>query len=208
VDAVAIDPGVSIDWQPNTEPNLAGYHVYVKRHNGRWSRLTRHTITDTHYYYSDGREGQIYAVSAVNVYGMESKKTADEAGPSVPVLYEEDDPSVSVEGLWVTEAYDGPTNGKIRVARDAGAKLHFKFEGRQVKMLVAAYWTCGAANIYIDGELAAEVNMYSPETTYHVVVFDKPGLKNCDHLLTIEVLGSGNHEIDHNFVNVDAFEVR
>lgn len=208
VEAVAIDPGVSIDWQPNTEPNLAGYLVYKQRKNGRWRKLTSEPITDTHYYFQTGKAGQVYAVSAVNVYGIKSEKSIVEARPSVPVLYEESDPSITVEGLWVVEAYDGPTNGYIRVARDAGARLHFKFKGRQVKMLSAMYWTCGAANIYIDGELAATVNMYSPDAVYQVVVFDVPGLKYGDHVLTVEVLATGNHEVDHNFVNIDAFEVR
>ena len=35
-----------------------------------------------------------------------------------------------------------------------------------------------------------------------------PGLKNGEHILTVEVLGSGNPEGTYNFVNVDAFEVR
>jgi hypothetical protein len=208
VEAAAIDPGVSMDWQPNTEANLAGYHVYRQRDNGRWRKLTRQPIADNHYYLPDGEEGKVYAVSAVNVYGIESEKSVVEAHPSVPVLYEEDDPSITVEGLWVLESYDGPTNGHIRVARDAGSRMHFKFKGRQVKMLSAMYWTCGAANIYIDGELAAAINMYSPDTVYHVVVFDLPGLEYGDHVLTVEVLATGNHEVDHNFVNIDAFEVR
>ena len=62
--------------------------------------------------------------------------------------------------------------------------------------------------VYIDGELAASVNMYSAETTYHVVIFDIPGLQYGDHVLTVEALATGNHEVDHNFVNIDAFEVR
>jgi len=208
VEAVAIDPGVCIDWQPNTEANLAGYLVYKQRKNGRWRKLTRKPIADTHYYFDKGKAGQVYAVSAVNVYGIKSEKTVVEARPSVPVLYEESDPSITVEGLWVLEAYDGPTNGLIKVARDAGARMHFKFKGRQVKMLSAMYWTCGAANIYIDGELEATVNMYSSDTVYHVAVFDLPGLEYGDHVLTVEVLATGNHEVDHNFVNIDAFEVR
>ena len=208
VEAVAIDPGVSMDWQPNTEPNLAGYHVYRQRGGGRWRRLTSNPISDNHYYFDRGRVGQVYAVSAVNVYGTESEKSVREAGPSTPVIYEESDPSIVTEGLWVIEKYEGPTNGQILVAGDAGARLHFHFTGRQVKMIVARYWSCGSANVYLDGELAATVNMYSPDTTYMVVEFDKPGIKHGAHVLTLEVLGTGNPEVDHNFVNIDAFEVR
>jgi len=208
VDPVAIDPGVSMDWAPNAEPNLLGYRVYRQKNDGTWKRLTRNPITDNHYYDEKGKAGKIYAVTAVNVYKIESEKTIKEARQSVPVTYEEEDPSITIEGLWTIEQYEGPTNGKIRVAEDAGSKLHFRFKGRQVQMVAANYWTCGSANIYIDGELVATVDMYSANPIYKVVDFDMPGLKYGDHVLTVEAVGSGNPVESYNFVNVDCFVVR
>jgi len=208
LDPVAIEPGVSIDWQHNTEKNVAGYNVYRLDNKGNWKKLTKEPIADNHYYDKKGKAGDVYGVTAVNFYEKESEKAVKEARQSVPVTYEEDDPSISVEGLWVGEVYEGPTNGQIRVAEDAGSRLHFKFKGRQVQMVAAKYWTCGAANIYIDGELAATINMFSPNATYQIIDFDMPGLKYGEHVLTVEVLGYGNPEVDHNFVNVDAFVVR
>lgn len=205
--AVAIDPGVSIDWQPNTEPNLAGYNVYVYK-GVKWRLLNRDVLTEPHYYHSDGGLADTYAVSAVNIYGIESGYTVVQPQPSTPVIYEESDPSITVEGLWVIERYTGPTDGKIRVAEDAGARLHFRFTGRQVKMINAVYWSCGAARIYIDGRLVDTINMYSQTTAYQVTDFDAPGLAYGEHVLTVEVLGSGNPVEPYNFVNVDAFEVR
>ena len=208
LDPVAIEPGVSIDWQHNTEKNVAGYNVYKEKKPGKWDKLTKEPIADNHYYDEKGEAGDVYGVTAVNFYEKESDKAVEKARQSVPVTYEEDDPSISIEGLWVNEVYEGPTNGKIRVAEDAGSKLHFKFKGRQVQMVAAKYWTCGAANIYIDGELAATINMFSPNATYQIIDFDMPGLKYGEHVLTVEVLGYGNPEVNHNFVNVDAFVVR
>jgi fibronectin type 3 domain-containing protein len=208
VDPVAIEPGVSIDWIPNSDPNLMGYRVYRQKRDGTWRKLTKDSISDNHYYDKKGKAGKVYAVTAVNVYKIESEKTIVEARQSVPVTYEEEDPSISVEGLWVIEQYEGPTNGKIRVAEDAGSRLHFQFKGRQVQIIAAKYWTCGSANVYIDGELVATVDMYSSSPTYKVVDFDMPGLKYGDHILTVEVVGSGNPVEPYNFVNVDAFIVR
>ena len=209
VQAVAIDPGVSFDWLANTDGNLAGYNVYEpKGGNGKWRRLNSEPVTDNHYYYESGVAGQTYAVSAVNFFGVESEYVKVEAVKSVPVVYEESDPSITVEGTWATEAYVGPTNGKILVAGDTGSKLHFRFKGSQVKMIVATYWTCGSANIYVDGGLVSTVNLYSYNTTYNVVDVNLPGIKCGEHLLTVEVLGSGNPEGQYNFINVDAFEVR
>jgi hypothetical protein len=208
VSPVAIEPGVSIDWEANAEKNLVGYNVYRMKHNGKWILLNSDIVTDNHYYDLDGVAGDAYGVTAVNFYGVESEMTKAEARQSVPVTYEEEDPSITVEGFWAIEQYEGPTNGKIRVTEGTGSMLHFSFRGRQVQMVAANYWSCGSANIYIDGELVDTVNMYSATSTYNVVDFDLPGLKYGNHVLTVEVLGYGNPVEPYNFINVDAFVVR
>lgn len=207
VTAVAIDPGVSLDWQPNPEANLAGYNVY-RSFQGRWLKVNRQTVTDNHYYHDSGVGGQIYAVSAVNVYGIESGYAVVAAQQSAPVIYQEDDPAVSVEGFWAVERYEEASGGGILVALDAGNRLHFTFQGRQVKLIVARYWSCGNARLYIDGELMATVNLYISVPSFRSVELSVPGLKYGTHVLTVEVAGSGNPESEFNFVNVDAFEVR
>jgi hypothetical protein len=205
--AAAVDPGVSLDWQPNGESNLAGYNVYLSR-NGRWRILNNGVVTDNHYYYDLGTAGQTYAVAAVNVFGIESGYTVVQAQATTPVVYEETDPAVTFEGLWVIEKYVGASGGSIIVAGTAGERLHFAFTGRQVKLIAANYWTCGNARIYIDGDLMATVSMYSYDPVFQSIDVSVPGLKYGHHVLTVEVVGSGNPETTFNFVNVDAFEVR
>jgi hypothetical protein len=209
VTAVAIDPGVSFDWAVSGDGNLAGYNIYEpKGASGKWNKVNAAPVTDNHYYYPGGAVGITYAVSAVNFYGRESEYVKVLAVASAPVIYEESDAAVSVEGLWAAESYVGPANGKIRVAGDAGSRLHFKFKGSQVKMVCATYWTCGSANVYLDGALISTINLYSYDTSYNVIKVNAPGIKAGEHVLTVEVLGSGNPEGTYNFVNVDAFEVR
>jgi hypothetical protein len=205
--AAAIDPGVSLDWQPNSETNLAGYNVYYSR-NGKWRKLNNDVLTDNHYYNPQGSVGQTYAVSAVNIFGIESGYTVVQAQATTPVIYQEDDPAVSVQGFWVIENYPGASGGSIRVAGTLGERLNFTFTGRQVKLIAAKYWTCGDARIYIDGQLMATVSMYSYDPVFQTVDISVPGLKYKQHVLTVEVVGSGNPETEFNFVNVDAFEVR
>jgi hypothetical protein len=206
--AAAIDPGVSLDWQPNSESNLAGYNVYLLLGSGRWRQLNKDVVTDTHYYFDGGAVGETYAVCAVNDFGIESGYTTVVAQPSTPVIYEDDDSAITVTGLWVYEKYLGASGGQIRVAGDAGARLNFVFTGRQVKLIAANYWTCGNARIYIDGTLMATISMYSFDPVFQSVDISVPGLKYGNHTLTIEVVGAGNPETEFNFVNVDAFEVR
>lgn len=205
--AGTVDPGVGIDWSPNSEPNLLGYNVYKRNARGGYDRLTRSPIADTHYYDKGGVAGNVYAVSAVNGYGTESAYTEVTAEKVVPVRYEESDPAVTTEGMWVFEAYPEASGGRIRVAGSAGDRLHFRFTGRQVKMYNAKYWTCGAANVYIDGKLVATVNLYSYDLVFQSITLSAPGLAYGQHVLTLEALGSGNPEANYNFVNLDAIEV-
>jgi hypothetical protein len=205
--AAAIDPGVSLDWQPNSEANLAGYNVYYNQ-NGRWRKLNRDLLSENHYYYDRGVAGDTYAVSAVNAFGLESSYAVVQAQAAQPVIYQEDDPAVSLEGLWVIERYEGASGGSIIVAGTAGDRLHFAFTGRQIKLISAKYWTCGDARIYIDGQLMGTVSMYSYDPVFQSIDISVPGLKYGRHVLTVEVVGSGNPETSFNFVNVDAFEVR
>lgn len=205
--AGAVDPGVGIDWSPNGEANLLGYNVYRRNARGRFDKLTRDPIADTHYYDKKGVAGDVYAVSAVNGYGRESELTVTEAQVIVPVRHEESDAAIATEGLWVLEAYPEASGGKIRVAGSGGDRLNFRFTGRQVKVYCAKYWTCGSANMYIDGKLVATVNLYSYDIVFQSITLSAPGLAYGQHILTMEALGTGNPEADFNFVNVDAFEV-
>ena len=205
--AGAVDPGVGIDWSPNGEANLLGYNVYKRNARSRFDKLTRDPIADTHYYDKKGVAGDVYAVSAVNGYGRESELTVTEAQAIVPVRHEESDAAITTEGLWVLEAYPEASGGKIKVAGSRGDRLSFRFTGRQVKVYNAKYWTCGSVNMYIDGGLVATVNLYSYDLVFQSITLSAPGLAYGEHVLTLEALGTGNPEVDYNFVNLDALEV-
>jgi hypothetical protein len=210
VTAAAIDPGVCIDWLPNTDPGVSGYYVYVMNRNN-FKKLTNKPITDNHYYHQDGVAGGEYAVSAVNVDREESAYATAVAVLTNPVIYQESDPSISVEGLWVVEDLPGATNGKIIAGCNAGSRLHFRFTGNQVKMLTAHDSDCGMAHIYVDNSFYTTVNMYSADPLCQQIEIDVPGLKLEEHVITVLVLGYGNPVApgaEHNFVNIDAFEVR
>lgn len=207
VTAAAIDPGVSIDWQPAAGGDTGGYYVYTRNRNN-WKRLTKKPVDDNHYYDPEGVCGQEYAVSALGVGGAESELAAVIAEASSPIVYEESCPDISVEGMWAVEAYEGASGGAIMVAGNSGSILRFRFTGSQVKLLAANYWSCGLANIYVDNNFVTRVDMYSGDTLFQQVEVSVPGLKYEEHVVTVLVLGYGNPEGTCNFVNIDAFEVR
>ncbi len=209
VSAAALDPGVGIDWDKSSDPSVVGYNVYYSKSIGsKKIKLNSSLITTTHYYHKEGVAGLYYHVTAVNILNMESDATTVQATAATPVFIEDDNPQINVSGYWKYERYVGPRDGKIRISDEAGARLNLKFRGRQVKLYVATYWSLGSARIYIDGQYITTVNEYSPTTNYNVMAFSQAGLALGDHVLTLELTGTGNPSYPYNFFNVDCFEVR
>jgi len=68
---------VTIGWAPNAEPNLLGYHLYRRRTNSGWVRLTDqpHTVTSCTDTLSSRPTTVDYAVTAVNTANEESPKS-------------------------------------------------------------------------------------------------------------------------------------
>jgi len=205
--AAAIDPGVSIDWQPAVDGGVIGYYVYTKKSNN-WKKINPKPLVGTHYYDSEGAACMQYAVSAVNDGRVESELSVVVAVTSTPVLYEESDASVSVEGSWAIENCPGASADAVISSGVSGSLLRFRFTGRQVKMIATNNGGCGWANIYIDNQFVSVVDLYSAETVCGEIEADAVGLEYGEHVVTVLVLGYGNPEGSSNNVNVDAFEVR
>jgi hypothetical protein len=205
--AAAIDPGVSIDWQPLAEGGVSGYNVYFLS-GKNWKKFNHKLLTGTHYYDPEGTVGMQYAVSAVSDSRVESDLTIVVAVATCPVLYEEDSPKISVEGTWEIVNCPGASACAVVSSGVSGSILRFRFTGRQVKLIATNNNGCGWANVYIDNQFTAVVDLYSPETVYGQVEADVAGLEYGEHEVTVLVLGYGNPEGVSNNVNVDAFEVR
>lgn len=214
--AWAISPGVTMSWDPNPETDIVGYNLYTS--NTPTGTLTpiASLVTATNYYYASGSATIYYWVSAVREHDLESTTPAM-AYPTmtVPEVIQEDDPRVTTSGTWMTEHYVGPNDGKLKVSGIAGSRLTLSFLGSQVKMTAATYWSCGSANIYVDGKYHSSVSMNSENASYNVVLVNIPGLVHGNHTLTVEVAGTGGVPADPTlgtdaffFVNVDSFEVR
>jgi len=86
--ATAPENGAAVDlnWQPNTEPDLAGYIVYRNEGDGAWQRVSPAKPVATPVYHDAAvQPGHTYryTVSAVDQGGHESKRSA-EAEENVP----------------------------------------------------------------------------------------------------------------------------
>ena len=220
--ATAYDPGVALEWSRNTEPDLAGYDVYLLRGTTP-VKLNRELIDrGTEFFYGSGLEGETYQVVAVNITGQTSKPATATAVLAPATIYDADSPAwLYPAGTWAREDYTRlETDGRVlRVSSGAGSRASLTFTGRRVRVYSARYWSCGTVNYYIDGKLLASFDLYhdggytpdeeSPRipALWRQRTFQVTGLSKGQHTLVVEASGiPGAGGLD--FVNFDYAEVR
>jgi hypothetical protein len=79
-------PGIDLNWQPNTETDLAGYIVYRREGNGEWQRISpAQPVVGPGFHDARVEAGHTYdyAVTAIDQSGHESGRSA-EAEETVP----------------------------------------------------------------------------------------------------------------------------
>jgi len=73
-------PAIDLSWQPNAEPDLAGYLVYRREEGGEWQRISPATpAVEPAFHDAQVQAGHTfeYAVSAVDKGGHESPRSAE-----------------------------------------------------------------------------------------------------------------------------------
>jgi len=75
-----VGPSIDLSWQPNTEPDLAGYVVYRREANGAWQRVSPVApVVGPGFHDPNVTAGRTYqyAVTAVDQEGHESARSAE-----------------------------------------------------------------------------------------------------------------------------------
>jgi fibronectin type 3 domain-containing protein len=73
-------PAIDLNWQPNAEPDLAGYIVYRREGSGEWQRISSaQPLVGSGYHDATVAAGHTYeyAVSAIDQEGQESARSAE-----------------------------------------------------------------------------------------------------------------------------------
>ena len=75
----AVNHVVDLSWKASTSKDVGGYNVYRSPDGATWKRINASLIASTLYADSSVANGSTYyyAATAVDIYGHESKKTAD-----------------------------------------------------------------------------------------------------------------------------------
>lgn len=148
----------------------------------------------------------------------ESNEPAEPEEPAKPT---EPDPPVNLTRIEETDRVrldysdgwsQGDTSyswsdGTAAYARDPGRSLIFNFTGTRVSWIGSREECAGIAHVYVDGNLAGEVDLYSETAVAPEPVFTSEVLASGPHTLKIEVTGTAHPEATDSHVKVDAFDV-
>jgi len=146
--------GVRLRWNANTEPDLAGYHVYrAAAAGGPFTRLDAATVTATEFVDDAAPDSASlwYAVTAVDATGNESARSGAlrvwlQAGSGLALqlqaAYPNPCPLAATVTIPVEVPVNGPFDGRLDILNSAGER---------VRTIALAGMTPGTFNVTWDG---------------------------------------------------------
>jgi hypothetical protein len=118
-------------------------------------------------------------------------------------LIQQSSSSVVYGGTWATSSNSADSGGSATSASVAGASATMTFSGRAVAWVTTLRASAGAAQVYVDGILAATVDTVAAAPTYRQIVFSTAWTSYGTHTIKLVVVGTaGRPQVD-----LDAFEV-
>ncbi len=120
--------------------------------------------------------------------------------------YETDHPALNyVTGRWFSYRAGRATEGVYAYSADREARLVFPFEGSGIQVRYVGYSLYGIFHIRLDGQLAAEIDSFSPYPAF--LVTEVFGLTEGQHVLEIVNTGRKNPASTGYLLALDSFEV-
>jgi hypothetical protein len=121
---------------------------------------------------------------------------------------EDTDPSTNYTVGWIHHVEGRPfSGGTAAYSPKTDGRATFSFVGTSVKWIGFRGPQTGIALVFLDGNLVAQVDTYSPTEEVKAVIFSANGLQHRSHTLWIEVIGHKNPASTDSLVVVDAFDV-
>jgi hypothetical protein len=115
------------------------------------------------------------------------------------------------KGPWSAQADKESFDGATRGSRDNNARVVFRFGGTSIRVVGKTGPNCGFADIALDGQAQPQFDCYSAEVNRDAVLFEKDGLPDGDHEVSVTVVGwhgkPRNKASSDSWVYVDKFVV-
>ena len=106
------------------------------------------------------------------------------------VVRQESNSAIGYAGTWTRAAASTAYGGALRYAKASTARATMSFTGSSVAWVAKLSSQRGAADVYVDGALAATVDLYSPTTLVRQIVFTRTWATPAKHTIQIRVRGT------------------
>lgn len=150
-------------------------------------------------------------VDAFDVISTSSTTTTTTSGgstaPAAPALFEETSSAVTYARTWSSASASIFSGGSAVLSMENNAQAAFAFTGTGVSWIGYSDQWSGIAQVFVDGNMLATVDTYSPSDKPQAVQYALTGLSSGSHKLVIKVTGRQNKSSGGAWVWVDAFKV-
>ncbi len=130
------------------------------------------------------------------------------AAAAIQWRYQETDSRLTYVGSWESAATWSASGGSFRSTAQTGAGVVMKFKGTEVHVLARTTPWYGKAEITLDGAVVKTADLYSAGIAYKVPIYDKIGLSDTVHTLTIKCLGTKNASSAGHSISLDAADIK
>lgn len=121
--------------------------------------------------------------------------------------HEETSAAISKIGDWVVAKHSSDSAGASANAKARGNYAELSFSGDSVEWIGRSGPSLGIAEVYVDGVMMKQVDLYSNQQTFQTVLFRTGSLSTNTH--TIRIVRTGTHSASStgNDISLDAFRV-
>lgn len=153
-----------------------------------------------------------FAKGKYKLYGIDTSNNLSLEPVSITIVQaalgaiDETDPTLTYAGLW--SSYTGNyVGGKMLLSKDTAGSVEIPFFGTRAKWVGAKNAAYGIGNVYLDGQLAATVDLYNPALLTKQDLFDTGTLAPGMHVLKIVPTGQKGASASNTYVSFDAVQV-
>lgn len=202
--------GVTVAWVHTQEPDFGSYAVWRRPLGGPWQCVgttTAKSLVDSSITQGETYE---YRVTVSDVAGNVGAPSS--AGKTtVPIRVENTDPAIVFSGLWQLLNSSGyatsASGGSVYMSTTQQNYAEYTFTGREVSWIGLKAPNRGIAQVYVDGQLKATIDAYSPGWQWQHKMYTATFLTSDVHTIRVVVTQTKNPLSTESLIDVDAFEV-
>jgi len=186
-----------IAWS-GTDTNGTGvgrYQLQVSTNGGSYVSvsLASATSTSVNRTLTDGRSYR-FRVRAIDKQGNVGSYVY---GPTFkPARFQNSSSSIHYTGTWTTSSSSSASGGSQRSSTSTGARARITTSTRDIAWLATRTTTSGSAQVWVDGILAATINLRSSKTLYRQLVFSRHFTTLGTHTFEVRPAGGGRIYLD------------